>query len=200
MFQWLETERGRERLMVWTPGSALIFWIFSLCVRGGRESLEGDTQRNSHLNIVEIEERMRSFLWKGREQANGHGVQGTSSAAYPVWGLVVHDLEHLGWALHICWLWLLKSDTSKPWSGLPILIPRKAQVLFGMAVHTQIGDEESTKFWTDWWLQGKYVAELAPNLSNLIPKRMVKRRTVIQALQNRGWVGDIRGGSQYKFW
>jgi hypothetical protein len=37
------------------------------------------------------------------------------------------------------------------------------------------------------------VAELAPNLSNLIPKRMVKRRTVSQALQNRGWVGDIRG-------
>ncbi|WVZ90599.1 hypothetical protein U9M48_036884 [Paspalum notatum var. saurae] len=40
---------------------------------------------------------------------------------------------------------------------------------------------------------GKTVAELAPNLFNVIPKRIVKRRTVSQTLTNHCWVIDIKG-------
>lgn len=100
-------------------------------------------------------------------------------------GLGVLDLERLGWALRIRWFWSLKTDASRPWAGLPIHIPEIARALFDMAVDVQVGDGASTKFWTGRWLQGKSVAELAPNLFNATPKRTVKRCTVSQALLNR---------------
>ena len=37
------------------------------------------------------------------------------------------------------------------------------------------------------------MAEIAPNLFKTVPKRIVNRRTVAQALQNRSWVHDIKG-------
>ncbi|WVZ63074.1 hypothetical protein U9M48_012739 [Paspalum notatum var. saurae] len=71
--------------------------------------------------------------------------------------------------------------------------PKKASALFTAAVDTIVGNGRSTKFWTDRWVQGKTLAELAPNLFNTIPKKTVQRRTVSQALDNRRWVSDIKG-------
>ncbi|WVZ84165.1 hypothetical protein U9M48_031224 [Paspalum notatum var. saurae] len=49
------------------------------------------------------------------------------------------------------------------------------------------------RFWADRWLQGRMVVEWAPNLVNLIPKRLVQRRTVSQAPTNRSWVTNMKG-------
>jgi hypothetical protein len=49
-------------------------------------------------------------------------------------------------------------------------------------------------FWTDKWLHGGSLDQLAPDLSLLIPKRVFKERTVKDALLNRQWIKDIRGG------
>ncbi|WVZ74309.1 hypothetical protein U9M48_022508 [Paspalum notatum var. saurae] len=73
------------------------------------------------------------------------------------------------------------------------MVPKKANALFAAAVDTIVGDGRSTKFWTDRWIQGKTLAELAPNLFGAIPKKAVQRRTVSQALDNRRWVNDIKG-------
>jgi hypothetical protein len=108
-------------------------------------------------------------------------------------GLGVHDLERMSWALRIRWLWFMKTDPSKPWIGLPINIPKQAQAFFQMAITVNIGNGNSSKFWIDNWLQGKSVADLAPNLVLAVPKRVIQRRTVSQALSNRGWVADIKG-------
>ena len=62
-----------------------------------------------------------------------------------------------------------------------------------MAVDSVVGNGESILFWTDRWLGGSTLAELAPNLLQAIPRRVFKSRTVAQALQNRGWVRDIKG-------
>jgi hypothetical protein len=35
-------------------------------------------------------------------------------------GLKISSLKELGWALRMRWLWLEKTDPSRPWSALPI--------------------------------------------------------------------------------
>jgi len=99
----------------------------------------------------------------------------------------------MGWALRIRWLWLQKTNAARPWEGLPVIVPRNAQALFAAAIQVAVGSGEDTLFWTDRWLQGNSLAELAPNLVLAISKRARKQRTVFQALTNRRWVKDIRG-------
>jgi hypothetical protein len=50
-----------------------------------------------------------------------------------------------------------------------------------------------TLFWTDLWLQGKSISELAPSLFDGVPKRRRKSRTVREALNNNVWVSDFSG-------
>ena len=47
--------------------------------------------------------------------------------------------------------------------------------------------------WTDRWLQGQSLLDLAPCLCNTAGDRVKKRRTVAQALQNDRWIRDISG-------
>ena len=56
-----------------------------------------------------------------------------------------------------------------------------------------VGNGEKIMFWTDRWLDGNTMAEVAPNLFKTVSKRTAKRRTVAQALQNISWVRDING-------
>jgi hypothetical protein len=48
-------------------------------------------------------------------------------------------------------------------------------------------------FWTDKWLHGRRISDLAPRLYDLIPKRVINKRTVQDALSNRRWILDIKG-------
>jgi hypothetical protein len=45
-------------------------------------------------------------------------------------GLGIHNLEVLGWSLHIRWLWEQKIDEESIWAGLPVQVPCSAQTLF----------------------------------------------------------------------
>jgi hypothetical protein len=62
-----------------------------------------------------------------------------------------------------------------------------------MAVTVNVGNGEGTQFWTDRWLHGKNVADIAPNVLLAVPKRIIARHTVNQAFFNRKWVSDIKG-------
>ncbi|WVZ53725.1 hypothetical protein U9M48_004630 [Paspalum notatum var. saurae] len=113
--------------------------------------------------IKAIEKIRRGFLWKGQEQANG----GNSLVS---WRQVQSPL---------CF------------GGLGVL---DLELLsWALRVDISVGSGATMLFWSDRWLHGKTVAELAPNLIKLIPKRVVKRHTVSQALENRSWVSDIQG-------
>lgn len=143
-----------------------------------------------------IDKIRRGFLWKGQEQANGgHCLVAWEKVQRPLeyGGLAIHNLELLGCALRIRWLWAQKTDRDRSWAGLPVSVPRKAQALFDAAVDAIVGNGEQILFWTDRWLDGHTMAEIAPNLVKRVTKGTAKRRTVAQAIQSRRWVGDIKG-------
>jgi hypothetical protein len=109
-------------------------------------------------------------------------------------GLGISSLPGLGWALRMRWLWLQKTDSRRPWTGLPIQVPSKARVFFSKVLVSEVGNGSSTLFWSDNWLQGKSISNIAPRLYSIIPKKITKSRTFQEALLNRSWISDIRGG------
>ena len=61
-----------------------------------------------------------------------------------------------------------------------------------MAIISEVGNGKNTLFWTDRWLHGQSVAQLAPNLFG-IPSKRAKKRIVHEALNESRWVQDIQG-------
>jgi hypothetical protein len=108
-------------------------------------------------------------------------------------GLGISSLKELCWAIRMRWLWLSKTDPSRPWIVLPIKIPKKATSFFNEVVLTEVGDRVNTKFWKDKWLYGIKIADLTPKFLATIPKRIVNNRTMNEALTNRKWIADIKG-------
>jgi hypothetical protein len=146
--------------------------------------------------IKAVDKRRRGFLWKGQEQANGGNcLVSWERVQRPLeyGGLGIHNLEKLGWALRIRWLWAQKTDPSRPWAGFHVQIPQCAEAMFHLAVDCIVGNGESILFWKDRWLNGSTISDLAPNLVKAIPKRSLNRRTVAEALTNQRWVADIKG-------
>jgi len=107
-------------------------------------------------------------------------------------GLGISQLQHLGWALRIRWLWLQKTKPDKPWAFLPIKVPQTIKCFFDVVVITQIGNGRNILFWTDRWLQGQSLDKLMPHLFGTINSR-AKKRTVHKAITGRKWIFDIRG-------
>jgi hypothetical protein len=62
-----------------------------------------------------------------------------------------------------------------------------------MAVVSEIGNREHIFFWTDRWIHGKSILDLAPLLFAAIPQRRRRQRLVKEALHNRTWISDIWG-------
>jgi hypothetical protein len=60
-------------------------------------------------------------------------------------------------------------------------------------VVTTVGNGTNTLFWSDRWLLGTSLEELAPNVHKTVPLRVRKSRTVTEALIDHSWVSDIRG-------
>jgi hypothetical protein len=75
----------------------------------------------------------------------------------------------------------------------PYSCSQKSSSLFSEVVVTEISDGSNTMFWSDKWLHGKRIADLAPKLFDTIPKRYVNSRTVQEAILTRRWVSDIKG-------
>ena len=102
-----------------------------------------------------IDKIRRAFLWKGRKDAKGgHCLLAWPKVTRPVFlgGLGISDLQKLGWALKLRWLWLQKTEPEKAWSFFPIQAQHQVQSFFAMAVKTVIGNGKNTSFWTDGWL------------------------------------------------
>jgi hypothetical protein len=86
-------------------------------------------------------------------------------------GLGISNLKILGWALRTRWLWLRKTEPHRPWASLEVQVPDQVCVFFAVATVTEVGNGAGTLFWTDRWLHGQWLADLAPSLIAAIPQR-----------------------------
>ena len=61
--------------------------------------------------IRAVDKIRRSFLWKGRKEVNGGIIVAWEKVMRPLdlGGLGIHNLEIMGWALQMRWLWLEKT-------------------------------------------------------------------------------------------
>ena len=110
-----------------------------------------------------------------------------------LWGLGIHNLEIMGWALQMRWLWLEKTGADRPWAGLQIRVYSNATAMFAIAIESTVGNGKNTCFWTDCWMHGRCLEELAPNVVRCVPLKIRKKRSVFEALQGNAWVTDIKG-------
>jgi hypothetical protein len=60
---------------------------------------------------------------------------------------------------------------------LPQALPVHA--FFSMTQGTEVGDGANTLFWTDIWLHGQRIADVARHLFALVSKRRANTRTVL---------------------
>ncbi|KAM0856018.1 hypothetical protein ACQ4PT_049388 [Festuca glaucescens] len=132
-----------------------------------------------------VDKLRRSFLWAGKDDALG----GCCPVAWhlvcqpkSLGGLGLHNLRRMNTALRTRWIWLQKTDTSKPWSGLDLEASHDARGLFNASVQISLGDGSLILFWEDAWIGGLSVAAIAPALLKLVRPSVQKRRTVKEGL------------------
>lgn len=105
-------------------------------------------------------------------------------------GLGILDLEILGWALRMRWLWLKKIQPDQPWAALDLQVHSNSMSMFCISAYSVLGDDSRKLFWCDKWFQG--------NLSfTHVAKRAIKRRMVQDALDSNAWGMVHQGAVSY---
>jgi len=108
-------------------------------------------------------------------------------------GLGIFDLQRFGYALRMRWLWMKRTDVARPWHLLPDEKEPIIEAMFQASIYVDLGDGRTALFWSDRWLDGKSLAEVAPCLCATVGPRIKKTRTVAQALHGDLWTTDISG-------
>ena len=127
--------------------------------------------------IKAIDKIRRGFLWRGRKDVQGGHclVAWEKVCCTPeLGGLGISDLRTLGWALRMRWIWLQKTEPNRPWAKLPIQVPDHVRSFFLVAIISEVGNGSHTLFWTDRWLHGQCIVDLAPRLYATVPKEKKK--------------------------
>jgi hypothetical protein len=78
--------------------------------------------------------------------------------------------------------------------GLELPCHANTIVLFAITTMMRVGNGSTTLFWTDRWLHGCSIADLAPSVFYSVLQRDKNSQTVAQALEEDAWIGDIQGG------
>jgi len=86
-----------------------------------------------------------------------------------------------------------QTDDSRSWHQLPMEKEPLVEAMFQSSIYVELGDGCKALFWTDRWLQGQSLLELAPSLCNVVSARIKGQRTVAQALLGDQWIRDISG-------
>ncbi|KAM0899838.1 hypothetical protein ACQ4PT_021037 [Festuca glaucescens] len=168
-----------------SAASRLQPWCAKLLNRGGRTILVQTTlsaipvhammSLDIPLKVFEVLRKIcRAFLWKGRQEINGgHCLVTWDKVASPkaLGGLGIPNLRLLNLALRCRWAWLQKVDPSKAWAEFNIQLPSVCTVVFDAATCYILGNGERARFWTDRWLDGAKVSEIALNVAKMVSRR-----------------------------
>jgi hypothetical protein len=106
-------------------------------------------------------------MWKGRQEINGgHCLVAWDKVSSPkcLGGLGLPNLKLLNLALRCRWVLLKRVDQTKAWAGLDIQFPSLCTTIFDAATCYTIGNGVRARFWTDRWLNGDNVVDIAPNV------------------------------------
>jgi hypothetical protein len=144
--------------------------------------------------LEEINRWMRAFFWAGKDEVQGGQclvAWRTICKPKEFGGLGVKDLRLQGLTMRARWFWLTRTDTTRPWQGLPGLKDPEAEGVFQSLALFRVGDGRSTFFWKDRWIDGYTAEEVAPRVVARVPTRRKNVRLVGEALPEDGWIDDI---------
>jgi hypothetical protein len=72
-------------------------------------------------------------------------------------------------------------------------VQRQVRQFFDLSVFTILGNGATTLFWSDRWIHGNTIQDIAPEVVSMVGRKAYSSRTVAQALDNWHWVSDICG-------
>lgn len=137
---------------------------------------------------------MGAFLWVGKKKVNGgqcHVAWDNVCSPLGYGGLGIKNLKLHGLALRARWEWLRRMDNSRTWQGLRMLRDPEAESVFKSLATIKLGSGNQVMFWSDRWINGFSVGDLAPTVLKAVSKRIINKRTVAQSLVDSSWVSDV---------
>lgn len=107
-----------------------------------------------------------------------------------MYGSLAYHLRLAASALRLRWLWLQRTDPSRPWSDLQLAFGRDREVstLFRNSIDINLGDGNRALFWSDRWNGSASPCCAAPDLCAMVRPGLRTNRTVAQALHNKAWI------------
>lgn len=106
------------------------------------------------------------------------------------------DLEIFGYALRMRWLWLRQTDDERSWLALPDSNEPLVEAMFRISTHMDLGDGQRALFWSEKWLDGRDIEDMAPCLHKTVGTRLRKRRTIAETgSASTLWLSSSRGCS-----
>jgi hypothetical protein len=146
--------------------------------------------------IRAMDKIMRVFLWSGTKVVQGGKcVVAWCQVQQPLHlgGLGIKDIKSQGLSLWMHWLWLQRTDPSRPWHEFPMKDNTTTVAFFFVSTKCIVGNGENTLFWLDLWLDIRCIRNLALDLWDSILARVRQQRTVAEGLDGNRWIRDIIG-------
>jgi hypothetical protein len=131
----------------------------------------------------------RAFLWTGLETVqNGKCLVAWSQVQQllQLGGPIVLDIHMLSIALHVHWLWLERSKPPKSWAAIKVGTNKVTSAFFGASISLVLSNGVSFLFWTDPWLHGRHIVELAPDVFDTMSLSRRKQHMVASAMVTKG--------------
>ena len=95
--------------------------------------------------------------------------------------------------LRLRWAWNARPPNNRAWSILLNPLKNHERRLLNAAAHVELGNGNRCFFWTDKWINGVTVEDIAPEVFKSVPPVVRERRTVAKAMISAVWIKDIKG-------